>query len=445
MDKMLSKILTAFDRVDVLQSGALALLPIFRPIPALVRPAGNAHNRRYPRSRRRSSTTQLMHMPHIHSDFRLRRPLVRTAAGLAAFLLSVAVVACGGGAPAGQGAAAMPPMPVEAVTLATKPVERTAEFVGTIRSRRSADIQPQAEGFLTRILVRSGARVATGTPLFEIDAPVERAAMATLESTRAARQADAEFARQQSDRAKALLDVGAMSQQEYEQATTAQRTAAAQLRAAEEQIRQQQAQLDYFRVVAPAAGVVGDIPVRVGDRVTRTTLLTTIDDNSTLELYVNVPVREAASLRAGLPVRILAANGDVLATEAINFVSAAVDDATQTVLVKTPIQAPGGRFRTEQTVRAVVVYSEAAGLTVPVVSALRINGRYFVYVAENAEGGLVARQKPIDVDRVAGNDYVVTGGLKEGERLIVAGIQKIRDGAPVQVVPAGTANAAGGQ
>jgi RND family efflux transporter MFP subunit len=229
-----------------------------------------------------------------------------------------------------------------------------------------------------------------------------------------------------------------MSQQEYEQAATQQRTAEAQLRAAEEQIRQQQAQLAYFRVVAPAPGVVGDVPVRVGDRVTRSTVLTTIDDNSTLELYVNVPVQEAVNLRMGLPVRIVSPTGETLATEAVNYVSAAVDDATQTVLIKTPLRAAGGRFRTEQTVRAVVVFSEEPGLTVPVTSALRINGRYFVYVAEAGEGGAtVARQRPIGVGRVVGNTYVVTEGLTAGTRLIVGGIQKIGDGSPVTVVPAG--------
>src|SRR5690606_28698252 len=155
---------------------------------------------------------------------------------------------------------------------------------------------------------------------FEIDAPSERAALAALESTRAARQADAEFARQQAERAKALYDVGATSLQEFEQATTVQRTAEAQLRAAEEQIRQQEAQLAYFRVVAPTAGIVGDVPVRVGDRVTRSTVLTTIDDNSNLELYVNVPVNQAANLRTGLPVRILDPGGEVLASTTLNFV-----------------------------------------------------------------------------------------------------------------------------
>lgn len=364
-----------------------------------------------------------------------RRRAGRALFPLLAVLLAAAAAACGTDS-TGQAPGAMPPMPVEAVTLESQPIERVAEFVGTIKSRRSATIQPQAEGFLVRILVRSGARVSQGTPLFEIDAPTERAALAALESTRVARTADAEYARQQSARAKALYDVGATSQQELELAATAERTATAALQAAEEQIRQQQAQLAYYRVVAPAAGVVGDIPVRVGDRVTRTTVLTTVDDNSTLELYVNVPVQQAALLHTKLPVRITSATGELLATETIDFVSATVDEATQTVLAKAPIRAPAGRFRADQTVRAVVVFAETPGLLVPVVAATRINGTYFVYVAETADGATVARQKPIVVDRVQGNGYVVTSGLTAGERLIVGGIQKIGDGSPVTIVPA---------
>ena len=327
-------------------------------------------------------------------------------------------------------------VPVEAVTLAPRPVERSAEFVGIIRSRRSTTIQPQAEGFLVRILVTSGARVSAGTPLFEIDAPSERAALAALESTRAARQADAEFARQQAERAKALYDVGATSLQEFEQATTVQRTAEAQLRAAEEQIRQQEAQLAYFRVVAPTAGIVGDVPVRVGDRVTRSTVLTTIDDNSNLELYVNVPVNQAANLRTGLPVRILDPGGEVLVSTTLNFVSAAVDDGTQTVLVKAPVEP--GSFRTEQSVRAVVIFAEEEALTIPVLSANRINGRYFVFVAQPGEGGMtVARQQAVEVGRTVQSDYVVTSGLSAGDQLIVGGIQKLADGVPVMILPPG--------
>jgi RND family efflux transporter MFP subunit len=348
--------------------------------------------------------------------------------------------ACSGGSAEGQPAAGgrgggAPAMPVEVTTLAERPVEEVAEFVGTVRSRRSATIQPQAEGFLTRVLIRSGDRVAPGAPLFEIDASPLQAAVSSLQSVRAAREADAAFARQQAQRARTLLDVGAMSQQEFEQAATQQKTAEAQLKAVDEQIRQQQSELSYYRVTAPTAGIVGDVPVRVGDRVTRTTELTTLDDNTVLEVYINVPVQQAPSLRVGLPVRMLDDSGATLATEKINFISPAVDDATQTILVKTPLTSRGGRFRTEQFVRSEIVFDTRPGLTVPLVSALRINGQYFVFVAEQGPQGTVARQRPVQLGRVVGNEYVVTGGLTAGDRLVVSGIQKIGDGAPIAPMP----------
>jgi RND family efflux transporter MFP subunit len=278
--------------------------------------------------------------------------------------------------------------------------------------------------------------VAAGAPLFEIDATPQRAAAASLASVRAAREADAAYATQQAARAKALLAVGATSQQEYEQAMTAQKTADAQLKAIEEQIRQSQAELAYYQVTAPTAGVIGDVPVRQGDRVTRSTPLTTIDDNAGLEIYVHVPVQQAPLLRPGLPIRLIDDGGGVLATERLSFVAPSVDPATQSVLVKAPLDARGGRYRTDQFVRAQIVFATEPGLTVPVVSALRINGQYFVFTADGGEAGTVARQRPVSVGRVVGNDYVVTSGLEAGQRLIVSGIQKIGDGAPVTPLPA---------
>ena len=379
----------------------------------------------------------------VQPTLRLVAPIVLAAA--------LVFAACGGGAQgeAGAGAAAgggrgagAPAMPVEVVTLESQPIERTGEFVGTVRSRRSTSIQPQAEGFLTRILVESGDRVTAGEPLFEIDGTPQRAAVASLESVRAAREADAAYAAQQAARAKSLLDVGATSQQEYEQAMTAQKTAEAQLKAIEEQIRQGQAELAYYRVTAPMAGVVGDVPVRQGDRVTRSTLLTTVDDNAGLEIYVRVPVQQAPLLRAGLPIRLLGDDDEVLATERLSFVAPSVDADTQTVLVKAPLDAAGGRFRTDQFVRAQVVFDTEPGLKVPVVSAMRINGQYFVFTAERAEAGTVARQRAVSLGRVVGNAYVVESGLEPGQQLIVSGIQKIGDGAPVAPVPAAAGAAA---
>jgi RND family efflux transporter MFP subunit len=357
----------------------------------------------------------------------------RTAGLLAGVLITAACT--GNGEPAGGPGGAPMAVPVGIVTVANEPVEQIAEFVGTVKSRRLATIQPQVEGFLTRIHVSSGDRVTQGRPLFDIDASTLRAGIASLESVRAARAADAAYARQQAERAKTLLDAGATSQQEYEQALTQQTTAEAQLKAIDEQIRQQQTELAYHRVTSPTGGVVGDIPVRVGDRVTRTTELTTVQDTGGLELYVSVPVQDAHRLEPGLTVRLTDDRGEVVATERISFVAPSVDETTQTVLVKTPVSAGG--FRPDQFVRARIVFDSAPGITIPITAVMRVSGQQFVFVAEPAEGGLVAKQRAVTLGPVVGNTYVVLGGLAPGDRLVVNNIQKIGDGVPVQEAPAG--------
>ncbi len=346
-------------------------------------------------------------------------------------LLSLAAAACRGTQAGPPGGA--PAMPVEVVTLVERPVEQTTEFVGTVKSRRSTTVQPQVEGVVTRIHARAGDRVHPGAPLMDIDPRMQQAAVANLDSQRAARQADLEFAQQQATRMKTLHEAGAASKAELEQAQTALWTSQAQLKAAEAEVREQRVTLAYHRVTAPTAGVVGDIPVRVGDSVTRSSVLTTIDQNAGLEVYINVPVQEAQNLRVGLPVRLVDDSGQVLATETLSFVATSVDPATQSVLAKASLEG-GGAFRTEQFVRARIVWTEAPALTVPLVALNRINGQFFAYVAEPGEGGaIVARQRAVQPGAVVGNDYVVKSGLKPGEKLIVSGVQKIRDGAPVAI------------
>lgn len=360
-------------------------------------------------------------------------------------LASGAFLTACGGKPAAP--AAPPPMPVEVVTLVERPVEQTTEFVGTIKSRRSTTVQPQVEGFVTRILARSGDRVGPGSALMDIDAGMQQAAVANLESQRAARQADLQYAQQQATRMKTLLEAGAASQAELEQAQAGLATSEAQLQAADAQVREQKVALAYHRVTAPTAGVVGDIPVRVGDRVTKSTVLTTIDEKAGLEVYINVPVQDAPGLKVGLPVHLVDDRGQLLSSETLSFVSSAVDVATQSVLAKAVLKQPG-TFRTEQYVRARIVWTEAPTLTAPVVALNRINGQYFAYVAENGEGGsTVARQRAVEPGATIGNDYVVKSGLKAGERLIVSGVQKIGDGAPVKIgpPPASPSPAAGGK
>jgi len=328
----------------------------------------------------------------------------------------------------------MPPMPVEMITLANAPVEQTSEFVASLKSRRSSTIQPQAEGHLTRIAVRSGERVSQGALLFEIDSAPDQAALASLQSMRPMREAELAFAQQQVQRNRTLLKAGAVSEREVEQYETQVRTTEAQIKALDEQIKQQRSMLAYYRVTAPSAGVVGDIQVRVGDRVTKSTVLTTIDENDVLEIYINVPVQQAPGLRVGLPVRLIDDRGQVIATNRISFISPNVDE-TQTVLAKAPLVEGRGQFRADQFVRARVVWSDTPGLTIPVTGVVRINGQYFAFVAEKGGPGLVAKQKPVELGEIIGNNYVVKSGLAPGEQLIVSGLQKIGDGAPVQPAP----------
>lgn len=345
---------------------------------------------------------------------------------------SLVLTACGAAPPGGPGGpgGGMPPMAVEIMSLAPKPVEQTTEFVATLKSRRSSTIQPQVEGFVTRIAVRSGDRVAQGAVLFEVDSAPQQAVLASQQSMRAMRAAEVEYARQQAARTRKLFEAGAASQRDAEEADTALRTGEAQLKASEDQVSQQRAELGYYRVTAPASGVVGDIPVRVGDRVTKSTMLTTVDENDALEVYVSVPVSQAAELRVGLPVRIME-DGKVIATNRITFVSPNVDDATQTILAKATLVEGRGKFRADQFIRVRIVWSSEPGLTVPVTSVMRVNGQYFAFVAEKTDQGLVAKQHPVQLGDIIGNDYVVREGLKAGEQLIVSGLQKIGDGAPV--------------
>src|SRR5262245_514119 len=106
---------------------------------------------------------------------RHRHWLQRTALGLITGLITTSLAACGRSAPAAGAGAGVPAMPVEIVTLESKPVEQTGDFVGTIKSRKSTTIQPQAEGIITDIAVRSGTRVTPGMTILKIDPGPQRA------------------------------------------------------------------------------------------------------------------------------------------------------------------------------------------------------------------------------------------------------------------------------
>jgi RND family efflux transporter MFP subunit len=210
------------------------------------------------------------------------------------------------------------------------------------------------------------------------------------------------------------------------------------------QVAGERVQLRYYAVTAPAAGVIGDIPARVGDLVTPATRVTTIDQNASLEAYLSVPLQRAAELRPGLDVELLANDSDtVIATGKIDFIAPRVSDATQAVLVKAPIGNTTANLRSSQFTNARIVWSARDVPVVPATSVLRLGGQPFVFVAEGDGKSMVAKQRSVELGELSGNVYELKSGVKLGERVVTSGVQKLRDGAPIAPEAAAPAASAG--
>jgi RND family efflux transporter MFP subunit len=278
--------------------------------------------------------------------------------------------------------------------------------------------------------VKSGDRVTAGTPLIQIDPLKQQAAVSSQEAAKAAQEANLRYAEIQLDRERKLYAAGVVPKADVDNAQTAYDAAVAQLKALSEQVNQQQAELRYYRVAAPMSGVVGDIPVRVGDRVGVTTLLTTVDEPGPLEAYIYVPADRARNLRLGLPVHLTDDAGSKVAETRITFLSPQVDTETQTVLAKAMLENPRG-LRVAQQLRAQVVWSTHEGTVIPILAVTRISGQFFAFLAVKDGNNTVARQRLLKVGDTLGNDYVVLDGIKPGDHIITSGLQFLQDGMPV--------------
>lgn len=325
-------------------------------------------------------------------------------------------------------------LPVKIQVVGFQPVARTDEYVATIKSRRSATIQPQVDGTLTKILVKSGDHVRAGQVLMTIDPLKQQATVDQQRSTVAQKKAVFNYNQQEVQRQRGLYEGGVTSKQNYDYAVQAFENSKADLDAAQAAVVTQERELAYYHLTAPFNGVIGDIPVHIGDYVSPQTLLTTVDENADLEAYIYIPTERASDIRMGLPVQIVTSSGELIEKTKVDFVSQQVDNALQGVLVKAPVHAPLDRFRNAQLVKARVVWSTAPAPTVPVLAVTRIGGQPFVYIADSSPNGPVAKQRAVVLGDTVGNDYAVNEGLKPGDKVIVSGIQFLVDGEPVKPI-----------
>jgi RND family efflux transporter MFP subunit len=326
-----------------------------------------------------------------------------------------------------------PAMPVKVQAMATHDIGDTSEYVATIKSRNSATIMSDVEGWISAIHVHSGDLVKKGQTLMEVDPRRQQATVSSFDSQRASKEATLQWTKLQLERNKSLYASGVVSKQDLDQAQSNYDAALADVKSLDAQVNQQQVQLKYYSVFAPTDGIIGDIPVHVGDRVTNTTPLTTIDERRGLEVYIAVPSEHAHEIKMGAPVDVLDSSGKVLLQTKVYFISPQIDTTTQSVLAKAPADQAASALRAMQLVRARITWNTHPGLTVPVVAVSRVSGQFFAFVAEQQDGKTVARQRPLQLGEISGNDYTVLSGLKAGDQVVVSGGQSLADGVPLKI------------
>lgn len=400
-----------------------------------------------------------------------------------ALLASIATSACSNPEAQGQGP---PPALVQTQAIKTDRVQDGSEFVGSLEARERVQLRPEIDARIVAILVSPGDRVTAGTPILELKADVNRAeasgAAADVAAARAAvNTARAQLQASEAERVRAEADVklqtsdyeryaqlvaeGAESRQRLDQAINSRDTALAALKSAEdnvgvEQANLKQAQAELDRAVAneavatsnlgdttvnaPITGVVGDIPVKVGDYITTSDSMTSIIQNQTLDLNISVPIERNDQLRVGLPVELVDGQGKVLVNGQISFVSPEVNTGDQAVLAKASFPNDG-RLKDGQFVRARIIWKSGPGILVPTSAITRVAGQPFVFVVEQGEAGAdgqaqqVAKQREVTLGNIQGNSYQVLSGLKAGDQVITSGVLNLTDGAPVSLGQPGQA------
>jgi RND family efflux transporter MFP subunit len=350
--------------------------------------------------------------------------------GISCVVLGLALAGCKKAAPP-PAAGGMQAMPVQTVAVSLAPVPQSSEYVATIKSRRSATLQSQVEGRLTKITARSGDHVKAGQVMMGVDPLHQQASVDSQQATERQKKAVFEYASSQIERQKKLFEAGIISRDIFEQAQQAYNNSKADYESAVASRKTQEEQLAYYTIRAPFDGVVGDIPVHVGDYVTSSTMLTTVDENKDLEAYIYIPTERAGQIRQGLEVDLTDTSGRLLEKTKIDFLSAQVDSALQGILVKAPVHFGPEKLRNSQLVKAKVIWNTTPMAVVPVLAVTRQGGQSFVFVARQQDGHYVASQTPVTLGDTVGNAYSVTSGLNAGDRVITSSTQFLVNNMPV--------------
>lgn len=377
--------------------------------------------------------------------------------------------------------------PVELDTVETATVEETSTFTGTLEAEQASTIEAEQSGRVAQILVQQGQTVRAGTPLVRLSAEREQAdvaaalaridiaqasqqqaqsELAALQAERDRVQAELDLRQEQLTRTETLVERGALAREELDLGQRDLRVEQANLnalnrriRAARDRIQQSQAtlrerqaslqrireDLQDTNITAPFAGVVGDIPIKPGNYVEPGRELTRVIANDELDLNISIPQERSTDLVTGLPVEISDSAGNLIETGSISFVSPGVSPDSQFIPAEATIPNPDGQLKDGQFVRSEVIWASRSGQPVVPQSAVIYRGEdRFVYVPQEQEGQLVAMRQSVELGLEQGTDVEILSGLQPGQRIIVAGIQRLSDGVPIRPTEQGSQDGSAG-
>jgi membrane fusion protein, multidrug efflux system len=347
----------------------------------------------------------------------------------------------------------MPPPVVQVVTLTAENAPASAEFIGQLDSPQNVEVRARVEGFVDKILFAEGTEVKEGDPLFKLDdAPYQEqlaAANGQLAEARAA------LNKYQKDVARLapLAEKRAVPQQDLDNAVASVDVGKAGVLSAQAKVQSAQLDVGYCDLRAPVTGLIGATSVQIGELVGKgePTLLATISKLDPIWFYCNVSEvsylrAEAETRRLGtrvenLPVTLVLADGSKLPDQGkFVFIDRAVDPKTGTLRVRAEFANPSKTLRPGMFGRIIADLGvRPDSILVPERAVVELQGKNFIWVISPDNK---ASQRPVIVGRQIGEKLLITEGLKPGERIVVEGLQKVRDGAPVKPLTAEEMNSA---
>lgn len=359
-------------------------------------------------------------------------------------LISLALVACSKGGPAGgQQASGGMSLPVSVIELQPTSVPISAEAVAQTEGAKEVEIRPRVGGILLKRLYEEGATIKAGQAMFLIDPVPYQIALSQVRAQLAQQKAHVEQTKREEARLQMLLATKSISQREYDNAVSDSALANAAMQQAEASVREAELNLSYTTVTAPVGGVSGRFQFSEGALVAaNTSLLTTVVQLSPIWVRFSFSDSELAKLGGHLSeknvkdVTLTLPDGSEYKQKGkLNFAASQIDPALGTQQLRATFDNADKRLLPGQFVRARVTTGQRDGVfVVPQVAVQTSDQGKFVFVVDEKNQAAV---RPIEAGEWQGKDWVIYGGLKVGEKVIVDNLIKVRPGAPVAPHPAG--------